>query len=68
MLLEIRNLEVCYGRTRAVQDVSLALDAGDIVAVLGANGAGKSSLLRAIQGTARPAVGRVLYRGEDITA
>ena len=68
MLLEIRNLEVRYGRTRAVQDVSLALDAGDIVAVLGANGAGKSSLLRAIQGTARPAAGRVLYRGEDITA
>jgi branched-chain amino acid transport system ATP-binding protein len=67
MLLEIRNLEVRYGRTRAVQDVSFALDAGDIVAVLGANGAGKSSLLRAIQGTVRPAGGSVRYRGEDIT-
>jgi branched-chain amino acid transport system ATP-binding protein len=67
MLLEIRNLEVRYGRTRAVQDVSLQLDAGDVVAVLGANGAGKSSLLRAIQGTVRPAGGRVLYRGQDIT-
>jgi branched-chain amino acid transport system ATP-binding protein len=67
MLLEIQNLEVRYGRTRAVQDVSFALDAGDIVAVLGANGAGKSSLLRAIQGTVRPAGGRVRYRGEDIT-
>jgi branched-chain amino acid transport system ATP-binding protein len=67
MLLEIQNLEVRYGRTRAVQDVSFALDAGDIVAVLGANGAGKSSLLRAIQGTVRPAGGSVRYRGEDIT-
>ena len=67
MLLEIQNLEVRYGRTRAVQDVSLRLDAGDIVAVLGANGAGKSSLLRAVQGTVRPAGGRVRYRGEDIT-
>jgi branched-chain amino acid transport system ATP-binding protein len=67
MLLEVENLEVRYGRTRAVQDVSLALDAGDIVAVLGANGAGKSSLLRAIQGMVRPAAGRVRYRGEDIT-
>jgi branched-chain amino acid transport system ATP-binding protein len=67
MLLDIRNLEVRYGRTRAVQDVSLQLDAGDVVAVLGANGAGKSSLLRAIQGTVRPAGGRVLLRGQDIT-
>jgi branched-chain amino acid transport system ATP-binding protein len=67
MLLDIQNLEVRYGRTRAVQDVSLALDAGDIVAVLGANGAGKSSLLRAIQGTVRPAGGRVHYRGQDIS-
>jgi branched-chain amino acid transport system ATP-binding protein len=67
MLLDIQGLEVRYGRTRAVQDVSLQLDAGDVVAVLGANGAGKSSLLRAIQGTVRPAGGRVLYRGQDIT-
>jgi len=67
MLLDIQNLEVRYGRTRAVTDVSLQLDTRDIVAVLGANGAGKSSLLRAIQGTVRPAGGRVLYRGQDIT-
>jgi branched-chain amino acid transport system ATP-binding protein len=58
---------VRYGRTRAVQGVSLELDAGEIVAVLGANGAGKSSLLRAIQGTVRPAGGAVRYRGDDIT-
>jgi branched-chain amino acid transport system ATP-binding protein len=66
-LLAVESLEVRYGRTRAVQDVSFKLDAGEIVSVLGANGAGKSSLLRAIQGTVVPAGGRVRYRGEDIT-
>ena len=66
-LLAVENLEVRYGRTRAVQGLSLTLDAGEIVTVLGANGAGKSSLLRAIQGTVAPAGGRVRYRGEDIT-
>ena len=67
MLLSVENLEVRYGRTRAVQGVSLELDAGEIVAVLGANGAGKSSLLRAIQGMTRPAGGAVRWHGEDIT-
>ena len=66
-LLAVEDLEVRYGRTRAVQGVSLTLEAGEIVTVLGANGAGKSSLLRAIQGTTTPAAGRVRYRGEDIT-
>ena len=67
MLLTVENLQVRYGRTRAVQDFSLTLDAGEIVTVLGANGAGKSSLLRAIQGTVPAAGGRVLYRGGDVT-
>jgi branched-chain amino acid transport system ATP-binding protein len=66
-LLDVQQLEVRYGRTRAVQGLSLTLDAGEIVTVLGANGAGKSSLLRAIQGTVRPAGGRLHYRGEDVT-
>ena len=67
MLLTVENLQVRYGRTRAVQDFSLTLAAGEIVTVLGANGAGKSSLLRAIQGTVPAAGGRVLYRGGDVT-
>jgi branched-chain amino acid transport system ATP-binding protein len=66
-LLAVEELEVRYGRTRAVQGVSLTLDAGEIVTVLGANGAGKSSLLRAIQGTVTPASGRVRYRDDDVT-
>lgn len=67
MLLAVENLEVRYGRTRAVRDFSLTLDAGEVVTVLGANGAGKSSLLRAIQGTVPAAGGRVLYRAADVT-
>ena len=53
MLLEARDLEVRYGSVRAVRGVSLRLAPGEIVAVLGANGAGKSSLLRALLGHER---------------
>jgi branched-chain amino acid transport system ATP-binding protein len=66
-LLAVENLDVRYGRTHAVKQLSLSLDEGEVVTVLGANGAGKSSLLRAIQGVTPAAGGRVRYRGEDIT-
>ena len=66
-LLSVENLDVRYGRTHAVRALSLTLDEGEVVTVLGANGAGKSSLLRAIQGTTPAAAGRVRYKGEDIT-
>lgn len=67
MLLEVENLEVRYGANRAVKGVSLSLSAGEIVTVLGANGAGKSSLLKAIQGVVRPAGGRVRFNDKDIS-
>jgi branched-chain amino acid transport system ATP-binding protein len=65
-LLSVENLDVRYGRTHAVRNFSLTLDEGEVVTVLGANGAGKSSLLRAIQGTTA-AAGRVRFKGEDVT-
>lgn len=68
MLLEVRDLEVRYGRTRAVKGVSVAVDRGQIVAALGANGAGKSSLLRSIQGMVAPSRGTVFFDGVDVTA
>ena len=68
MLLELEELEVRYGRTQAVRGVSLGLGAGEVVTVLGANGAGKSSLLKAAAGAVRPAAGRVWLDGADITA
>ena len=67
MLLEVKDLEVTYGRTKAVRGVSLSVDAGEIVTVLGANGAGKTSLLRALQGARKPQGGQILFDGEDLT-
>ncbi len=68
MLLEARDLHVSYGRTQALKGVSLHVEAGEIVTVLGANGAGKSSLLKALQGMVRPASGDVRFKGESITS
>jgi branched-chain amino acid transport system ATP-binding protein len=68
MLLEVSSLDVRYGRTHAVRQVDLTVAKGEIVTVLGANGAGKSSLLRALQGAVRPAGGRVVFDGMDLTA
>lgn len=66
MLLEARDLHVSYGRTQALQAMSLHIEAGEIVTVLGANGAGKSSLLKALQGMVKPAQGEVHFKGEAI--
>jgi branched-chain amino acid transport system ATP-binding protein len=67
MLLEAREVEVRYGSVRAVRAVSLQLRQGEIVAVLGANGAGKSSLLRALLGMERLAGGAVSFDGIDVS-
>lgn len=66
-LLEVENFTVAYGRNRAVKSVNLTVDAGEIVTVLGANGAGKSSLLRGLQGVTPSASGRIVFNGEDMT-
>ncbi|MGC2641674.1 MAG: ABC transporter ATP-binding protein [Pseudolabrys sp.] len=66
-MLAVENLDVFYGDAQALDDVSLAIEEGGIVAIVGANGAGKTSLIRTIAGMQSPARGRVLYRGADIT-
>jgi len=66
MLLEARDIDVVYGRTHAVRQVSLRIDSGEIIAVLGANGAGKSSLLKALQGVVRPLRGEVSFKGKSV--
>ncbi len=66
-LLEVEDLAVRYGRTEAVRGISFAVQEGEAFALLGANGAGKSSTLRALLGAERPAAGRIRFRGEDIT-
>lgn len=66
-MLEIRNLSVNYGGIRALKDVSFCVEAGKIVTLIGANGAGKSTTLRAIASLVRPAGGQIFFEGEDIT-
>ena len=66
-VLEVKDLSVHYGPIRAVKGVSFAVGEGEIVTLIGANGAGKSSTLRAITGLAKPSGGRVMLRGQDVT-
>ncbi len=68
MMLAIEQLTTDYGPVRAVDGISLTVPSGSVIAVLGANGAGKTSLLRTVCGLVRPSSGRVLLDGEDITA
>jgi branched-chain amino acid transport system ATP-binding protein len=65
--LEIEDISVAYGQRRALERVSLRVGAGAIVSLLGANGSGKSTMLRTISGLVRPHQGRILYEGRDIT-
>jgi branched-chain amino acid transport system ATP-binding protein len=65
-MLEIADLDVFHGDAQALDGVSLAVGEGTIVTIVGANGAGKTSLIRTIAGMHRPRRGRILYRGRDI--
>jgi branched-chain amino acid transport system ATP-binding protein len=62
----IRNLRVFYGRVEALKGVTLEVDQGEIVTLIGANGAGKSTALRAISGLIRPASGEIVFQGKRI--
>ena len=67
-LLEIKDLELAYGQVAVCRDISLRLDRGEIVALIGANGAGKSTTLRAIAGVLPPRSGTITFSGRDVTA
>ncbi len=66
-MLEIRNLHVCYGSISALQGITLKVERGRIVTLLGANGAGKTTMLRTISGLVKAASGTIRFDGEDIT-
>ena len=66
-MLKIEGLKVNYGGIEAVKGVSFEVPDGEIVTLIGANGAGKSTTLRAIAGLVRPAAGTITWNGEDIT-
>lgn len=66
-MIEVRNLRVLYGRTPALQDVSISVRAGEVVGIVGTNGAGKSTLLLSILGVVKPAHGEILLDGTALT-
>ncbi len=66
-MLKVEDLHCSYGQIAAVKGISLEVREGEIVCLLGANGAGKSTTLMAVSGAMKPARGRVLFEGQDIT-
>ena len=65
-MLEIEGLVCLYGKVRAVDELSLRVKKGELVSLIGANGTGKTTTLRAISGLLRPAAGRIVFQGEEI--
>ena len=66
MILQVESLDLFYGDAQALDGVSLVVEEGELVAIVGANGAGKSSLIRTIAGIERPRAGAIRFRGHDI--
>jgi branched-chain amino acid transport system ATP-binding protein len=66
-MLELRDLDLFYGDAQALASVSLDIGEGELVAIIGSNGAGKTSLIRTIFGMQRPACGSVRFEGQEIT-
>jgi branched-chain amino acid transport system ATP-binding protein len=66
-ILSVEDLRVSYGRVEAVRGVSFAVEQGSLVTLVGANGAGKSSVINAVSGLLRPAGGRITFQGRDVT-
>jgi branched-chain amino acid transport system ATP-binding protein len=64
--LEVRNIDVYYGDVQVIFDLSLRVEEGEVVSIIGANGAGKSSLLRTISGLMEPKKGQILFQNEPI--
>ena len=67
MILELRDVHAAYGLSRVLFGVSLAIDAGECVCLLGRNGVGKTTTIRSVMGLTPPSAGRVVWKGRDIT-
>src|SRR4051812_13692552 len=65
-MLEVRDLEVAYGKIVAVKKISFSVEQGQVVSLIGTNGAGKTTTLRTISGLLRPTSGEILFQGERI--
>lgn len=67
-MLKVEAINVFYDHIHAIRDVSFEIEEGELVALLGANGAGKTTILRTISGILKPKSGRIIYKGQDITS
>ncbi len=67
MLLELKNIVSCYGNIKALKGISLSVEEGKIVTLIGANGAGKSTTMKSIMGVMKPVEGQVFFQGKEIT-
>ena len=65
-MLQLNQVDVCYGSFKALTDISMTVDTGELVVLLGANGAGKSSLFNAISGLAKPAAGKIRFEDKQL--
>lgn len=65
-LLEISNIDVFYGDVQVIYDLSLNVNEGEVVSIIGGNGAGKSSLLKTISGLLKPRAGRIVFEGAEV--
>lgn len=66
-MLEVTDLRACYGRHEVLSNVTMRVDAGELVCIVGSNGVGKTTLLRTVCGSVRAKSGRVAFRGRDVT-
>ncbi len=66
-MLEVRQVEVSYGEFLALRGISFTVQEGELVTIIGANGAGKSTILRAVMGLVKCRQGEIFFQGEDIT-
>lgn len=66
-MLSVKNLEVHYGMIKAIKDVSFEVNQGEVIALIGANGAGKTTILHTVSGLLTPTKGQVIFEGKEIT-
>lgn len=66
-MLSVNNLQVHYGMIQAIKDVSFEVNQGEVIALIGANGAGKTTILHTISGLLQPTKGSIIFEGQDIT-
>lgn len=66
-MLEVKNLEVCYGMIKAIKGISFEVNEGEVIALIGANGAGKTTILHTVTGLIQAKAGQIIFEGKDIT-